>query len=227
MITIVIFYFPQLMREEINQKCNGLILGLDKNDPTYEARKESYQSKREEDLDSIDSLEARLKKKTEKRRFQDIDAKIREAVNSNRTKMILEFNCQESVSVKYFAVKQSNHVKLTTRFLSGKMLMFAKLTLMSFVYEMLETFCFPEKKYKNFFQKYGIEKVHIYHVLTDADSTCLKFLFVSDPSNNVPESKYRDIIFEVITMSEVYNRFDSSHEYWERFNAKMKTERNA
>ena len=67
MITIVIFYFPQLMREEINQKYNGLILGLDKNDPTYEARKESYQSKREEDLDSIDSLEARLKKKTEKK----------------------------------------------------------------------------------------------------------------------------------------------------------------
>ena len=68
MITIVIFYFPQLMREEINQKYNGLILGLDKNDPTYEARKESYQSKTEEDLDSIDSLEARLKKKkTEKK----------------------------------------------------------------------------------------------------------------------------------------------------------------
>ena len=57
------------MREEINQKYNGLILGLDKNDPTYEARKEQYQSKREEDLDSIDSLEARFKKKkkTEKK----------------------------------------------------------------------------------------------------------------------------------------------------------------
>lgn len=67
MITIVIFYFPQLMREEINQKYNGLILGLDKNDPTYEARKESYQSKREEDLHSIDSLEARLKKKNGKK----------------------------------------------------------------------------------------------------------------------------------------------------------------
>ena len=63
MITIVIFYFPQLMREEINQKYNGLILGPDKNDPTYEARKEQYQSKREEDLDFIDSLEARFKKK--------------------------------------------------------------------------------------------------------------------------------------------------------------------
>ena len=67
--------------------------------------------------------------------------------------MILEFNCQESVSIKYFAVKQSNQVKLTTRFLSGKMLMFAKLTLMSFVYEMLETFCFPEKKVQKFLPK--------------------------------------------------------------------------
>lgn len=49
-----------------------------------------------------------------------------------------------------------------------------------------------------------IEKVYIYHVLTATDSTYLKFLLVSDPSSNVPESKYRDIIFEVLIASEVY-----------------------
>ena len=95
--------------------------------------------------------------------------------------MIFQFNCQESALIKSFAVKQSNQVKLTTRFLSGKLLMFAKLSLRSFIYEMLETFSFPDKKVQEIFQKYGIEKVHIYHVVTDTDSTCLKFLFVSDP----------------------------------------------
>ena len=135
--------------------------------------------------------------------------------------MVLEFNCQESVSIKSFAVKQSNHVKLTTRFLSGKMLIFAKLYLMYFIYEMLETFCFPDKKVRKIFKKYQIEKVHIYHVLTDTDSTCLKFLFVSYTNSDIPESKYRDIIFEVIIASEICNRFgSSSHEYWQNFNAR-------
>ena len=48
-------------------------------------------------------------KKREKRKILDIDVKIEEAVNSDRTKMVLEFNCQESVSIKSFAVKQSDH----------------------------------------------------------------------------------------------------------------------
>lgn len=70
---------------------------------------------------------------------------------------------------------------------------------------------------RKFSKKYGPEKVYIYHVLTDTDSTSLKFLFVSNPNSDVPESKYRDIVFEVITSSEVYERSDSSHEYWDRF----------
>ena len=99
--------------------------------------------------------------------------------------------------------------------------MFAKLSLMSFIYEMLKTFCFPDKKVRKIFKKYQIEKVHVYHVLTDSNSTCLKFLFVSDPNSDIPESKYRDIIFELIITSEIYNRFDSSHKYWKDFNTTM------
>ena len=213
-------YSPQIERDEINQKYNALVLCLDKNDPAYEARKGWYQAKKEEDLDSIDSLEARLEKNGKTRKYLDIDAKIGEAVNSNRTKVVLEFNCQGSASVKSFTVKQSDCVKLTTRFLSGKMLMFAKLSLIFFIYEMLKTFCFPDKKVQKIFKKYQIEKVHIYHVLTDTDSTCLKFLFVNDPNSEIPESKYTEINFEVIIASGIYNGFDSSHEYWENFNAR-------
>lgn len=78
-----------------------------------------------------------FEKSVKKRTFLDIDAKIEEAINSNRTKMVLEFNFQEPASIKSFVKKQSSHVKLTTRFLSGKMPMFSKLSLMSFIYEML------------------------------------------------------------------------------------------
>lgn len=163
---------------------------------------------------------AKLKNTGKKIKFHDIDAKIEEAVNSNKTKTILELNFQESASIKSFAVKQSEQVKLTTRFLFGKMLIIVKLSLMSFIYEMLETLCFPNKKVQEIYRKYGTEKIYIYPVLTDAGSTSLKFLFVSDTDRDVPESKHKDIIFEVITASEVYNRFESSHEYWEKFDAR-------
>ena len=86
---------------------------------------------------------------------------------------------------------------------------------------MLKTFCFPDKKVRKIFKNYQIEKVHVYHVLTDSNSTCLKFLFASDPNSDIPESKYRDIIFELIITSEIYNRFDSSHKYWKDFNTTM------
>ena len=52
------------MREEVNLKYDQLLLNLNKNDPTYEARKYWCQNKRE-DLDAIDSLEAKKKKKSE------------------------------------------------------------------------------------------------------------------------------------------------------------------
>ena len=77
------------------------------------------------------------------------------------------------------------------------MLVFAKLLLISFIYDILETFSFPEKKVWEIFKKYQIERVHIYHVLTGTDSTCLKFMFVSNSNNDMLESKYREIIFEV------------------------------
>ena len=53
--------------------------------------------------------------------------------------------------------------------------MFAKLSLMSIMYKVLETFCFPDENVREIFKKYGIEKVEIYHKLTDTDSTSLKF----------------------------------------------------
>ena len=58
-----------------------------------------------------------------------------------------------------------------------------------------------------------IEKVEIFHILTDTDSTAVKFVFFSDPNSDVSEEKSRDI-FKVIIASKIYKRFYSSHEFW-------------
>ena len=38
---------------------------------------------------------------------------------------------------------------------------------MSFICDILETFCFPNNKLKKIYDKYQIENVYIYHILTD------------------------------------------------------------
>ena len=65
-----------------------------------------------------------------------------------------------------------------------------------------------------------IEKVEIFHILTDTDITALKFIFISDPNSDLPEDKFRDIIFEVIVILKIYKRFDTSHEFWDTFGAR-------
>ena len=88
--------------------------------------------------------------------------------------------------------------------------MFAKLSIKSFIYSITETFCFPTKEIEDLYDKYFIEKAEIFHILTNTDSTALQFIFIFNPNSYLPEEKFRDGIFEVIIMSKIYKRFDTS-----------------
>ena len=91
---------------------------------------------------------------------------------------------------------------------------------MSFVYELIETSYFLDENVKKMYQKLLIEKVYIYQVLAETESTCLKLLFVSSTDSDIPDKKFRDIIFEIIVDSTIYDRFDSRNDSWEKFGAK-------
>ena len=58
----------ELMKEEVEDKYNGLVLAFDPFDPRYEARKYSPQSKKEIDLDSIESMSAHEKRKNREKK---------------------------------------------------------------------------------------------------------------------------------------------------------------
>ena len=65
------FFSPVHMREEIIQTLQAKIFALNKDDQTYETRKEYFENKMDEGLDAVDSFEK--SKKSGKRKFQDID----------------------------------------------------------------------------------------------------------------------------------------------------------
>ena len=72
-------------------------------------------------------------------KFKNLDRKIAEPLDPRKTKMVIEFNDPEAASIKSIAVKKCNNIKVMTPFMSGKLLMFAKLSLKSFICNMIET----------------------------------------------------------------------------------------
>ena len=72
--------------------------------------------------------------------------------------------------IKSIAVNSSRTVDVSTRFCKGKMLMFAKISVKSSVYDIIEDFGFPDDKVKGIFDKRDNEKSFLYLHLTVTDS---------------------------------------------------------
>ena len=104
--------------------------------------------------------------------------------------------------------------------MSGKLLMFAELSLKSFIYALVQTFYFPSQVVLDIYKKYKVEKIEINHVLTHTDSSALWFIIVTDPNSDIPEPKFREITFEIIVATKIFKQFDSSQEFWNNFGAR-------
>ena len=192
-----------------------------KSDEFYSFFIEELEQKREGDLEAITALENKKRKRTyvNTKKADSIEKKISECQDMRKNKTIIEFNDSESSSVKTIAVKSNTSIKCTTRFMSGKILMFAKLSLKYFIYSLVELLAFPEENpiVQRIYEKYHIEKIYCYHVLTDTDSTSLQFIIVSDPDSTFPKCDVRHILFEIFSSTEIKNRFDKSGEFWKKF----------
>ena len=59
--------------------------------------------------------------------------------------------------------------------------MFAKLSLKSFVYSLIELLHFTEESpvVASIYEKYGIKKINCYQLSTDTDRTSIQFIIVS------------------------------------------------
>ena len=91
--------------------------------------------------------------------------------------------------------------------------MFAKLSLMSFIYQLVETFYLPnETVKKNLWQIFDRNGIYL-PCLNRYREHLLKIYFLSDPKSNICKKTFRDIIFQVIIASKIYHRSDSSHKY--------------
>ena len=80
--------------------------------------------------------------------------------------------------IKSLAVKKETKVNLTTSFLNGKMFMFSKTSIQSFVYNMIDVFIFPNEDIQKIFENYKIQKCFLYQNLTDTERTSVFFIYI-------------------------------------------------
>ena len=124
----------------------------------------------------------RLRKKTDglKKRVRpaDVETKLEEVFKNKTNITMTDFHQKNCNGIKSVALKTESNVNVTSRFIRGKMLMFAKVSLNSFIYDMIDVFCFPNVTVQEIYARYDIKKFDLYLSLTKTDSCSLFFIFI-------------------------------------------------
>ena len=112
--------------------------------------------------------------------------------------------------------------KVTSRVMNGKMLMFSKISLVRFAYDIVDVFAFPDDDVKGVFPKVDVTKSYLYLILTDVDSVSLQFIFICKVSCGITEEKASELIFEILIKLKIKGCLDLSENFWVSFNAQKK-----
>ena len=109
--------------------------------------------------------------------------------------------------------------------MKGKMLMFAKTSLQSFNYDIIDVFMFSEEDsgVAVVYEKNKVKSCQLYQNLTDTDSTFFSFIFICDRSSQISKKESRNIIFQVLIVLKVINRLDLSDDFRAQLGVQDKT----
>ena len=135
----------------------------------------------------MEAAETFDKKRENKRRLNLVDYNERksESLRNQKIKSLIDFDEEYSSSIKSLTVKKDGKINLTTKYFNGKMLMFSKVSLKSFVFDLIDVFMFPNEDTRKFYDEYQVQKCYLYQNLTD-------FIFISHLGCSVDQRKSRE-----------------------------------
>ena len=191
------FVIADLVKGDIEEKFNDKLSKLDKEDRFYEIKLQTFKSERLSRLESAEKFEQQKKKAKKRSKLIDFVNRKSEALANQKVKSLIDFDEDYSCSIKSLAIEKNSKINLTTRFLNGKMLMFSKVSIKSFVYDLIDIFMFPTPKILKIYHEYDIDYCYLYQNLTDTDTTSMFFVFLYNLNSCLSEDKARNIIFEV------------------------------
>ena len=217
------FVSSNILEKNIIDEYNQAVSEVRLDDPFKNAHLREIENTRNTNLDGLKCLEEK-EKKSKKRKMKEIETRVEDALKNKKIKTMIDFDKSECNRIKSILVKRSDTVNVSSRFIRGKMLMFAKLSLKSFFYDMIDVFCFPDEKIREVYNSYQIKKCFLYQNLTDTSSTLLFFNFFCKLDCSAPEYEARKIIFECTKNSKIAQKLDFPNVFWEQFDMpKLKT----
>ena len=129
------FARSEILDEQIKSEYEQRVAEVWDDDPFKNACLTEIENDKNDSLDGLKLLKAK-EKKSKKRKIHEIDMPIDNTLKKRKT--MHDFDRSECNSIKSIVVKSSDTVKVSLRFIKGKMLMFANLSFKSFVYDMID-----------------------------------------------------------------------------------------
>ena len=139
------FITGELLKQDIEEKFNEKLSKLDKEDQFYEIKLQAIKNERLQQIEAAEKFEQQKKKKKKRTKLIDFADRKSEALTNQKVKSLIDFDEEYSCSISSIATEKSKKVNLTTRFLNGKMLMFHKVSITSFLYDLIDVFMFPNQ----------------------------------------------------------------------------------
>ena len=174
------FVTSRVLSDDIQERYNNERQLIKEDDKFYAAKIRSLENRRNAETEALESFKRKEKKHHQKTGLYSYVERLDVANKDNKVKSIIDFSDQDAASIKALAIKKNAKIKITTRFMKGKMLMFSKVSLRSFGYDIIDIFSFPDDdELKEIYNRHDIIKVFIYLILTDIDSCSLQFTFIN------------------------------------------------
>ena len=211
------FITPDILKHKAKEDYNGKLMKLDKEDRFYEIKLQTLNAERRSSLESAEIFEKNWIRNKKRKTLHDYGTRKDEVFRNQQIKSLTDFDEDYSSSIRSVAVQKSLKVNLTTRFLNEKMLMFSKISVKSFVYDLIDVFMFPNEEIQKLYNKHKINKCYLDQNLTDTNSSSMFFVFVCNLQCNLKENEVKDLIFEIILKSKLFDRIDLSADYFEKF----------
>ena len=142
---------------------------------------------------------------------------MEEAFTNKAYTFVQELEEEDVNIVGALACKKQTQVKVSTRYISSKLLINAKISMASFIYNCIDTFCYPNEETSKLFTHHKVIKILPYLLMTNTNLASLEFIVVAEDSCSCGECEMRDILMQTFLENDIHTRLDLSREFFEQY----------
>ena len=167
--------------------------------------------------EEIKKVTEKFGKKKKGKQMCKFENRLEEAYSNKSYTFVQDLEEGGVTSVKANACKKQTTVKFSTRFISSKLLINAKISLASFIYDCIDTFCFPNEETQKIYDEHNILKVLPYLLMTDMDFASLKFIVIADKACDLDERGMREVLLKIFLDNNIPKRLNLSSNVFDQF----------